>query len=242
MPKYTCVVPDCKSNGKVPAHSFPKDPVRVLEWKKAICSPQVDELLNENLKHLRICALHFKEDDVIPTLVRRKLREDAVPSLLLPEKQHVSDKKNAPEMLDTHLREEMCVELPEDNTALNLQEEDKAAAAEFRITKRKRKNVHRKIRPSITPRAEEFRNDAEAWKRRQYNHVMKLKSFKRRLATANNFIKNNGLKKYSKLNPAQQLFLKMQLCNVDKKAKYKSIIDHYYRKLLGKSSIRNELL
>ncbi|XP_076286792.1 uncharacterized protein LOC143212189 [Lasioglossum baleicum] len=59
----------------------------------------------------------------------------------------------------------------------------------------------------------------------QYNNQRKLKSFKMRLALANKFIKDNSLKRFDKLNPAQKLFVQMQLCNVDKKAKYKSNVD-----------------
>ncbi|XP_076296800.1 uncharacterized protein LOC143217013 [Lasioglossum baleicum] len=110
MPGYMCVVPSCKSGSMVPAHVFLKNTVRALQWKQAVNSPRLDGLFEHELKKFHVCALHFTEDDVIPSLVRCKFKQDAIPSLLLP-KRH------------THLHEEMWGDLPDDDTALNLQEE-----------------------------------------------------------------------------------------------------------------------
>ncbi|XP_076283520.1 uncharacterized protein LOC143210509 [Lasioglossum baleicum] len=224
-----CVVPGCKSGSKVPGHFFPKDTVRALQWKQAVNSSRLDGLLDQEFKKCYVCALRFTEDDVIPTLVRRKLKHNAVPSLLLLRRDHVHNVEDTAEELDTHLEEEMYVDFPEDNIALNLQEEDKAAEAEVSIPKRRRKNVHRKILSTMTPNAKQRYqryqryNVAKTWKIQQYNNQRKLKRFKMQLALANKFIKDNSLKKFDKSNPAQKLFVQMQLCNVDKKAKVISL-------------------
>ncbi|XP_076286779.1 uncharacterized protein LOC143212183 [Lasioglossum baleicum] len=147
---HVCVVPGCKSGSKVPGHFFPKDAVRALQWKEAVNSSRLDGLSDQEFKKCYVCALHFTEDDVIPTLVRRKLKHNAVPSLLLPRRDHVHNVENTAKELDTHLEEEMCVDFPEDDATLNLQEEDKAAEAEISIPKRRRKNVHRKILSAMT--------------------------------------------------------------------------------------------
>ncbi|XP_076289514.1 uncharacterized protein LOC143213491 [Lasioglossum baleicum] len=252
MPGYVCVVPGCKSGWKVPAHGFPKDPVRALQWKEAVNSPRLDGLFGHELKKFYVCALHFTEDDVIPSLVRRKLKQDAIPSLLLqemcvdspeddtalnlqqedkeaedagpssllPKQHHAHDVEDAAEQLGTHLQEEMCVDSPEDDTALNLQQEDKEAKAEMSITKRRRKNAFRyRIPTTMTSNSKQFFDIAKQWKNQLYNARKKLKSYKMRLASANKFIRDNGLTGYRKLNPAQQLFLQMQLSNMDRKAK-----------------------
>ncbi|XP_076285444.1 uncharacterized protein LOC143211546 [Lasioglossum baleicum] len=94
MPGYMCVVPSCKSGSMVPAHDFHKDTVRALQWKQAVNSPRLDGLFEHELKKFHVCALHFTEDDVIPSLVRRKFKQDAIPSLLLPRRNYTK-KKNA---------------------------------------------------------------------------------------------------------------------------------------------------
>ncbi|XP_049267572.1 uncharacterized protein LOC125756705 [Rhipicephalus sanguineus] len=83
----SCCVPGCKSRGSqgVPAtsyHLFPKDAVRRTKWIEAIWPPHIRR---EPAKEAHVCSKHFLEEHFDRTSAFKvRLREHAVPTLLLP--------------------------------------------------------------------------------------------------------------------------------------------------------------
>ncbi|KAL3200158.1 hypothetical protein MRX96_053664 [Rhipicephalus microplus] len=83
----SCCVPECKSRGSqgVPAtsyHLFPKDAVRRTKWIEAIWPPHIRR---EPARKAHVCSKHFLEEHFDRTSAFKvRLREHAVPTLLLP--------------------------------------------------------------------------------------------------------------------------------------------------------------
>ena len=82
-----CCVPGCISKRKVQMHKFPKNLEIGETWLKRICSPKLAKFSYEDIrrKQYRVCHLHFTADSWIPTLEKPRLRDDALPTLLLPQ-------------------------------------------------------------------------------------------------------------------------------------------------------------
>lgn len=100
---YGCSVNNKKKtyNGEISFHSFPKQQKMCKQW--IFLCRRKDKI---NTKTARICCKHFEESDFVPvnpfyeqyglTLKAKRLKEDAVPSLLLPlqKEEQVSSARN----------------------------------------------------------------------------------------------------------------------------------------------------
>lgn len=93
MVHWKCAVPGCKSKKDVPGHFFPKRVSLSDEWKKAVQNPYLILLNAQDLRKYRVCFRHFQQSDYILTFKRRRLKDDAIPSLLLdqPETSEISE-------------------------------------------------------------------------------------------------------------------------------------------------------
>lgn len=95
-----CVVPNCKSGRRITRHCFPKDKYLGRKWMKAIKSPFLREMTYDLIrkKRLSVCYLHFPEDSWYHG-VKPRLKQDAIPSLQLPErfikKEELRDRKKS---------------------------------------------------------------------------------------------------------------------------------------------------
>ncbi|XP_043471796.1 uncharacterized protein LOC122504667 [Leptopilina heterotoma] len=95
-----CIVPNCKSGRRITRHCFPKDKYFGKKWIKAIKSPFLREMTYDSIrkKRLSVCYLHFPEDSWYHG-VKPRLKQDAIPSLQLPErfikKEELRDKKKS---------------------------------------------------------------------------------------------------------------------------------------------------
>lgn len=83
MVHWKCAVPGCKSKKEIPGHFFPKNVSLCEQWKKCIKNPYLTLLSSQDLRKYRVCFLHFQETDYIATFKRRRLKDNAIPSLLL---------------------------------------------------------------------------------------------------------------------------------------------------------------
>ena len=82
-----CCVPGCSSKRKVQMHKFPRN-LKIGEmWLERICSSKLAKFSYEDIrrKQYRVCYLHFPADSWIPTLKKPRLKDDALPTLLLPQ-------------------------------------------------------------------------------------------------------------------------------------------------------------
>ncbi|XP_075736868.1 THAP domain-containing protein 1-like [Rhipicephalus microplus] len=83
MPR--CCVPRCKSRSLqkeagVTFHAFPGDQERRRRWASAVRPPGSDW---RPTKFLHVCSKHFAPEDLYPpSLLRTRLRDDAVPIIL----------------------------------------------------------------------------------------------------------------------------------------------------------------
>ncbi|XP_028046886.1 uncharacterized protein LOC105836495 isoform X2 [Monomorium pharaonis] len=73
-----CCVNTCKSGNNVPSHAFPKDKGRCRKWLVNLCLTNVED--EKEIKKLRVCHKHFKEDDYSGSATRRVLIHSAIPS------------------------------------------------------------------------------------------------------------------------------------------------------------------
>ena len=81
-----CLVLGCESRRNVQHHGFPNDFKVGEKWLKAICNPKLAKLPYEDIrkKQYRACFKHFTENSWIQTFVRPRLKDNAVPTLCLP--------------------------------------------------------------------------------------------------------------------------------------------------------------
>ncbi|XP_046142555.1 uncharacterized protein LOC123988121 [Osmia bicornis bicornis] len=77
-----CCVLGCPSRHDVPSHCFPSNSEQLEKWKNIIPF-RMDVSSLKDFKKLRICYLHFAEDDYKLGYAQRKLKDNVVPSLNL---------------------------------------------------------------------------------------------------------------------------------------------------------------
>ncbi|XP_024875213.1 uncharacterized protein LOC112456716 isoform X3 [Temnothorax curvispinosus] len=82
-----CCVSECRSGKNVPSHAFPKDVERRKKWFQKLNMKQLED--ESEIKKLRICYKHFRDDDYSGSPTRRILLHFAVPSVLV--SQHISN-------------------------------------------------------------------------------------------------------------------------------------------------------
>ncbi|XP_011699642.1 PREDICTED: putative mediator of RNA polymerase II transcription subunit 26 [Wasmannia auropunctata] len=83
----TCCVSGCSSGKHAPRHTFPKNAERRKKWFQAL---HMEPLEDENeIKKLRVCYRHFREEDYSGSLKNRVLLHFAFPSVNVP--QHVAE-------------------------------------------------------------------------------------------------------------------------------------------------------
>ena len=78
-----CCLPFCKSDSKrdkkISFHEFPLDNNLRSAWLKAVSHKNFHP--NEASNSSRVCSKHFKDEDYVPHLKRRRLKPKSVPSL-----------------------------------------------------------------------------------------------------------------------------------------------------------------
>ncbi|XP_025155833.1 uncharacterized protein LOC112588863 [Harpegnathos saltator] len=82
---WKCCIPQCKSTSQIPVHRFPEDASKREHWLIAIGKTDLIGAPKEitTLTKLRICTKHFPENIVQPYGSRRRLTNNAVPTLHL---------------------------------------------------------------------------------------------------------------------------------------------------------------
>ncbi|XP_077275833.1 uncharacterized protein LOC143904779 [Temnothorax americanus] len=99
--EWICIVPDCKSNSRVPGHFFSKNVTLSDKWREAINNNIISNTSSEELRKYRVCHLHFLPDDYIYTQNRPRLKHNAVPSVNI----YNSIETNTVETHDTNITE-----------------------------------------------------------------------------------------------------------------------------------------
>ncbi|KYN22404.1 hypothetical protein ALC57_05199 [Trachymyrmex cornetzi] len=85
----SCCIPGCSSGQHAPLHAFPKNAERL---KKGFESLHMEPLQEEKeIKKLRICHRHFREEDYSGSATYRVLLHFAVPSINLPQQELVNN-------------------------------------------------------------------------------------------------------------------------------------------------------
>ncbi|KYN11760.1 hypothetical protein ALC57_11039 [Trachymyrmex cornetzi] len=74
-----CCIPGCLSGQNVPSHMFPKDIERHKQWFKELNMKVIED--EKELKKLRICYQHFRNEDYTNSPTRRTLERNAIPSI-----------------------------------------------------------------------------------------------------------------------------------------------------------------
>ncbi|KYN11761.1 PREDICTED: uncharacterized protein LOC108767941 [Trachymyrmex cornetzi] len=74
-----CCIPGCLSGQNVPSHMFPKDIERHKQWFKELNMKVIED--EKELKKLRICYQHFRNEDYTNSPTRRTLEQNAIPSI-----------------------------------------------------------------------------------------------------------------------------------------------------------------
>lgn len=80
-------MPNCRSGKSVPSHAFPKDEKRRKEWFKNL---NMEPLITEDIKRLKVCYKHFYEKHYSGSTTRRVLLHCAVPCVNVQEEQLVN--------------------------------------------------------------------------------------------------------------------------------------------------------
>lgn len=83
--KQRCSVLDCPSGRREKSHHYPMNQEIGLKWVAAANNPRLYDLTYKQIyeNRYKICYLHFKPEDYSCGL-RRRLKEGAIPSLMLP--------------------------------------------------------------------------------------------------------------------------------------------------------------
>lgn len=94
-----CCVPGCTNKGRFGFHKFPRDEGNCLKWQLK------SRKRNLNTKYLpfsryRICDKHFKSQDYIHSVGKKRLNKVSVPSVLVPDDESVYEEHNYVYMLD----------------------------------------------------------------------------------------------------------------------------------------------
>lgn len=84
-----CCVNNCKSGDKVPSHGFPKNPERRNKWFLNLCMKPLEN--ESELKKLRVCYKHFRDEDYSGSSRRRVLIHHAVPHINVPQQELVEE-------------------------------------------------------------------------------------------------------------------------------------------------------
>lgn len=83
--RKVCIVPGCFSNARTPAHQFPKDPDRRLLWLQSLKLENIEHAISAARQKIRVCYKHFNDNDYIYSVNRRKLKDNAIPCLNIPD-------------------------------------------------------------------------------------------------------------------------------------------------------------
>lgn len=78
----TCCVPNCQSTKKVPSHTFPKDAKRCKKWFENLYIKVLTE--EKEIRKLRVCHKHFRDEDYSGSSTRRVLLHAAIPFIHMP--------------------------------------------------------------------------------------------------------------------------------------------------------------
>ncbi|XP_071578828.1 uncharacterized protein [Temnothorax nylanderi] len=78
-----CCVPGCTSSAKVPSHRLPAQDLKAQAWLKAVSLNNMIDAPQEVKAKLRICGLHFCEDMIVSYGQKRRLKDNAMPTLHL---------------------------------------------------------------------------------------------------------------------------------------------------------------
>ena len=107
--KQRCSVLNCSSTRREKYHQYPKCKTTGSAWVRASGNPNLLGLTYEEVLEGRyvICCHHFRPDDYRCSSRLRKLKEKAVPSLLLPEEENNPSKNRPPaeEKIDVEEKE-----------------------------------------------------------------------------------------------------------------------------------------
>lgn len=101
-----CIVPNCQSTGVKTFHSFPKDFVQGQKWLEAINNPSLNNISYTDIykKKYKLCQKHFDENAYMGSILRPRLKADAIPTKNLP----------PPETYENELNEKI-ISLPLEN-------------------------------------------------------------------------------------------------------------------------------
>ncbi|XP_071653379.1 uncharacterized protein [Temnothorax longispinosus] len=78
---WKCCVPGCATSSKLPSHALPKNVDRAHTWLRAIQRINLIDAPKEVLSKLRICFDHFSDDSIISYEIKRRLKDNAIPTL-----------------------------------------------------------------------------------------------------------------------------------------------------------------
>lgn len=80
-----CIVPGCQSIGNPSWHKFPKDLALGEKWLKAIKCQRLLQMTYQEIrkKQYRVFSKHFVDESWIATFSKKRLKDDAVPTLEL---------------------------------------------------------------------------------------------------------------------------------------------------------------
>ncbi|EZA58498.1 hypothetical protein DMN91_001448 [Ooceraea biroi] len=105
--EWSCIVPGCKSNSRVPGHFFPKNVTLSCKWKEAINNDIISNVSAEELRKYRICHLHFLPENYIYSQNRRRLKYDAVPSVNISNLERVTAEIHDANITDCELQSQL---------------------------------------------------------------------------------------------------------------------------------------
>lgn len=83
-----CCVPGCQQKGRFGFHKFPRDGKNCFKWQ---CASKKRNISTEYLPFsaYRVCEKHFRDDDYVYSLGKKRLNKVSVPSVLVPEVESV---------------------------------------------------------------------------------------------------------------------------------------------------------
>lgn len=81
-----CIVPNFGTRRNKTLHVFPKSEVLGREWLKAVQAPKLAELTYDIIrkKQYRVCFRHFEKTCYIATFQKPRLKDNAIPTIYLP--------------------------------------------------------------------------------------------------------------------------------------------------------------
>lgn len=78
-----CCVPGCTMKGRFGFHKFPRDEENCWIWQQKVRKRNVSTKYLPFSQH-RVCEKHFKEEDYVRSVNKKRLSKTSVPSVLVP--------------------------------------------------------------------------------------------------------------------------------------------------------------